>query len=77
MIACIHVDDMMLTAKESEDIDDVINELHKIYPSLTIKRDNNVNYLAVGFDFDNAGKVKITTEKHIDDVLNECEDVNG
>jgi hypothetical protein len=74
---CIHVDDMMLTSKESKDIDDVIEELYKFYPSLTIKRDSKVNYLGMVFDFSKVGKVKITMDKYVEDVLAECNDILG
>jgi hypothetical protein len=29
------------------------------------------------FDFDNAGKEKITVDKYIDELLSECQDVKG
>jgi hypothetical protein len=41
----------MLTAKESQDIDDAIGELQQFYPSLTIKKDNKVNYLGTVWFF--------------------------
>jgi hypothetical protein len=75
--ACIHVDDMMLTAKESQDIDDAIGELHQFYPSLSIKKDNKVNYLGMVFDFNKTGKVKITMNKYVEDFLEECHDIEG
>ena len=73
----IHVDDVLVTAGSETAIDNIIMELQTKYEKLTIKRGRKLDYLGMTFDFSTNGKVKITMEGFINDLLLFCERAPG
>ena len=73
----IHVDDMMITCKDQKHLDMLIDSIELTYPGLTKYKDKVLNYLGMTFDFTATGKVKITMEGYIGELLKGCEDLKG
>ena len=73
----LHVDDMKIMSDSESIIDHVIDEIELIYPGLTKQRGRIINYLGMTFDYSVSGKVKITMENYVREVLKGCEDIEG
>jgi hypothetical protein len=73
----IHVDDMMITSTDEKHIDKIINEIEQLYPGLTKIRGKVLNYIGMTFNYSQIGKVKITMEGFIKDLLETCKDIVG
>ena len=73
----IHVDDMTITCKDQKHLDMLIDSIELTYPGLTKYKDKVLNYLGMTFDFTATGKVKITLEGYIGELLEGCEDLKG
>ena len=74
----VHVDDMLITAASEDRIDSLVGELEAIYPGLSVKRGRVFSYVGMTFDFDSIhGKVKITMDGYVEDVLSECDHITG
>jgi hypothetical protein len=65
----VHVDDLMITCVEESACEHVVELLQRAYKDLTIHRGLVHNYLGMTFDFSTFGKVKITMEKYITDMM--------
>ena len=69
----LHVDDLMITSVNELLIDEVLDILKRKYSKedspLTVKEGNIHNYLGMTFDFSVKGKVAITMNKYITDLL--------
>jgi hypothetical protein len=70
----IHVDDMM-SSYDDKYIDRVINEIEQWYPGLTKTRGKVFSYIGMSFNFKIPGKVKITMDGFVNDLLKECQDI--
>ena len=73
----IHVDDMMITSTDDKHIDKIISEIEYLYPGLTKNRGKVLNYIGMTFNYEVLGKVKITMEGFIKDLLDTCQDIVG
>ena len=73
----IHVDDMIITAVNDNRIDAIIKEIETIYPGLTKHRGKVVNYIGMTFDFNEVGKVKMTMQGFVTDLIEGCKDMPG
>jgi hypothetical protein len=73
----IHVDDMMITSTDDKHIDKIINEIEQLYPGLTKIRGKVLNYIGITFIYNQLGKLKITIEGFIKDLLETCKDIIG
>jgi hypothetical protein len=71
----IHVDDMMITSTDDKHIDKIINEIEQKYPGLTKIRGKVLNYIGMTFNYKESGKVKITMEGFVKDLLETCKDI--
>jgi hypothetical protein len=69
--ACLHVDDLKITCADPDGIEDTIEQLTKKYKTLTVHRGLIHSYLGMTFDYSVEGKVKITMEKYVSDMLAE------
>ena len=54
-----------------------IDSIELTYPGLIKYKDRVLNYLGMTFDFTATGKVKITMEGYIGELLKGCEDLKG
>jgi len=66
---CFHVDDLMITCKNEATVDMVIEKLREEFKTITVHDGPVFSYLGMTFDFAQDGKVKITMEKYIEDVI--------
>jgi hypothetical protein len=72
----IHVDDMM-SSYDDKHIDRVINTIEQLYPGLSKTRGKVFSYIGMSFNFEIPGKVKITMDGFVNDLLKECQDIVG
>jgi hypothetical protein len=70
---CIHVDDLLITCLAIDEIERVIQGLKDKYKTISAKRGVKHSYLGISFDFSERGKVRVTMEGYIADVLRTCE----
>jgi hypothetical protein len=65
----VHVDDLMITCADDSACESVIDLLQRTYNKMTIHRGLIHSYLGMVFDFSTLGKVKITMEKYINEII--------
>ena len=68
---CFHVDDLLVTSKDPDNIALVHEGLSAVYGELTMKRGPKLSYLGMTLDFATPGIVKIRQEKFLGDMLRE------
>ena len=71
---CIFVDDLLVTAKSENIIDNLIQQLSKMYGQygkLEVNRGRKLSYLGMTFDFEQKGKCIVSMEGYINDLLDE------
>jgi hypothetical protein len=73
----VHVDDVLITAKNDLIIDSVIQDLQKVYSKLSIQRGEIINYIGMVFDFRTKGSVKITMPGFVEELLTMCDFIQG
>ena len=73
----LHVDDMLVTAKSEEVIDNLLRQLSVTFNEVSSERGKKLNYLGMVFDFNTARKVKVTMPKYVDELMKEYEDIIG
>ena len=73
----IHVDDMMITTCDESHSDTVINEIENLYPGLTKYQGKLLNYIGITFDFRVKGRVKVTMEGFVKELLEDCKAIIG
>jgi len=66
---CLHVDDLKITCRNEDTIEELIDALTAKYQTLTVHRGNVHSYLGITWDYSTLGRVKITMEKYVKDVL--------
>ena len=62
---CVHVDDLMITCKNAQTINDTIEKLIAEYEEVKVSRGTKHSYLGMTFDFSTLGKASITMEGYI------------
>ena len=65
----IHVDDLMVTCKDDVVMETALEEIESTFGEVTIQRGNVLNYLGMTFDFSEKGKVKVTMEGFIEEMM--------
>jgi histone deacetylase 1/2 len=73
----LHVDDFLMTAKNEDILTDIIKEIEKKYEQLSVHRGRTIEYIGMKFDFTQEGKVKITMQGYIQDLLEFCKNIEG
>lgn len=73
----LHVDDFLMTAKNEDILSEIIKEIEKKYEQLSVHRGRVIEYIGMKFDFTNEGKVKITMQGYIQDLLEFCKNIEG
>jgi hypothetical protein len=75
---CVHVDDLKITCKNDdlkitckndEANQDVVRELRRLYKDVTVNEGNVHSYIGITFDYSVPGKVKLTQEGYIGDLI--------
>jgi hypothetical protein len=73
---CVYVDDLLCTCRDAKELQWLYEELKVAYGTITLHEGKIHSYLGQTFDFSEHGKVKITMEKYVADMLN-VYDVRG
>jgi hypothetical protein len=67
----IYVDDILCTCHDPAKVEWVYEKLVEKFKDVTIHRGDKISYLGQSFDFSVPGKVKVTMEGYVADVLNQ------
>ena len=76
----IHVDDCLITARNEENLSNIIKEIEGRYKELTIKRGRVIDYLGMRMEFQElfkSGNVKITMNGYIKELLEFTKNIKG
>ena len=73
----IHVDDVLVTACSEAVIDKIIDDICRMYRSLSVHRGRVLDYLGMTFDYSTIGKCKVTMKQYVSDLLEFCKDIEG
>jgi len=65
----IHVDDLMLTCKDDSNMEIALKEIEVKFGEVTIHKGKVLNYLGMVFDFSKLGKVKVTMDGFVEEML--------
>ena len=70
---CLHVDDLLITCSDDKGVEDTIQQLTDRYKTITVHRGKVHSYLGMTLDFSTPGKVRVSMEKYVTDMLSEYE----
>ena len=70
----VHVDDCVISDKNEDYVDKVMDEIEMEFGEVTKKRGKILNYVGMTFSFEEEKKVKVTMKGYIEDVLKFVED---
>jgi hypothetical protein len=65
----LHVDDLMITSKNSSIVDKVIADIIEAYKEVRVTRGAVHSYLGMTFDFSEEGKVRVSQEGYVQDLV--------
>jgi hypothetical protein len=65
----LHVDDLMITCKQAQVIDEVMAAITEVYKEVKVKRGAVHSYLGMTFDFTTPGQVKVSQEGYVQDLM--------
>jgi hypothetical protein len=65
----VHVDDLKISCQDPRGVKDTVNYLRMAYGKVSVQDGNKFDYLGMLFDYSEAGKVKISMNDQIDEVL--------
>ena len=68
----VHVDDLKITCIEENEVDEVIEAVRTIYKDIKVHRGKVHSYLGMTFDYSKQGKVRVSMEGYIKDVMKLC-----
>ena len=66
---CIYVDDLFISTKDTETMDEVTNILRETYKEITVKEGEVLHYLGMVLDFSVQEQLLISMPKHINELL--------
>ena len=70
---CFHVDDLLITAKRKAVVEDLVKKLTQRFKTCKVHRGEVHPYLGMTLDFSKVGKVKVTMEGYVTNMLDEYE----
>jgi hypothetical protein len=73
----VYVDDLKISCAHEWVVDKVINDLKKVYQTLTVKDGNRFDYLGMELDYSEFGEVKVSMESSERDAINDYKDLIG
>ena len=68
---------MMISSRDEKRIDSIISEIERLYPGLIKSRGRVLNYIGMTFNFEQLGRVVISMEGFIKDLLDDCIEIVG
>jgi hypothetical protein len=72
-----HVDDLKISSKSEEAIDDVISSLTSVYKKINVYDGDIIDYLGMDLDYTKDGEVKVSMRKAIESLLSEAQVQGG
>ena len=69
----LHVDDLFISSRDMDNLNYLYEGLKTVYGSLDIHHGPKINYVGMTMDFKSSGKVVITQDKFIQDILSDIE----
>ena len=69
----LHVDDLMITCKNKAIIDMVVADIIGVYKDVAVRRGTVHPYLGMTFDFSKDGKVQVSMDGYVTDLLEHLE----
>ena len=77
----IHVDDLFITGPSELSLDSTIAEIDNLYTdaeqSITIQRGKIIEYVGMVFNFETVGKVRVSMDNYVIDLLSDLEYIPG
>ena len=77
----IHVDDLFITGPSELSLDSTIAEIDNLYTdadqSITIQRGKIIEYVGMVFNFETAGRVRVSMDGYVIDLLSDLDDIPG
>ncbi|HNJ38565.1 MAG TPA: reverse transcriptase domain-containing protein [Nitrosomonas sp.] len=67
----VYVDDLKISCADGRGVDDVVNDLKKVYGNVNLHKEAIIDYLGMDFDHSKPGVVKISMTAMIDQVIEE------
>ena len=67
----------MISSKDEKRIDNIISEIESLYPGLTKSRGRVLKYIGMTFNFEQLGRVLISMECFMKDLLDNCIEIVG
>ena len=71
MTITLYVDDLLATCENEKSLDDLYTHLISVYPVVTQRRGEVIDYLGMTFDFSVLGQVAVTMKHHVDEIIND------
>ena len=72
----VHVDDLLITSASVTNLASFEQYLKSIYPQISVHREAILDYIGITFNFTVQGKVSITMENCVSDILSDCSKSN-
>lgn len=73
----VHVDDLLITSKTEENIDELLRQLGMKYKDLSVHRGRELDYLGMHFDWRQPGKCYVTMSGYIEELLTFAAEIKG
>ena len=73
----VHVDDMFVAAGSEANIDNLISQLNAKFDDVSCERGSVLNYLGMVFDFSKNGKVSVSMEKFMSELMEDYSSIEG
>ena len=67
----------MISSRDEKHIDNIMSEIERLYRGLTKSRGRVLNYIGTTFNFEQLGRVVISIEGFIKDLLDDCREILG
>lgn len=74
---CVHVDDFMITAKDEDHLEHVLNDMTNSFGDITVTRGRKHNYLGMVFNFEQQDSLEISMLSAVEELLNSCDVGSG
>ena len=70
---CVHVDDIFVSAKNENSLDDTLTKMRGVLGDITINRGSKHDYLGMIFDFSHREHLQISMDNYVKELLKECQ----
>src|SRR3990170_4711170 len=67
----------MVSSKNGKYLDELETYLRSVYPEISVRTGNRLNYIGMSFDFSTSGKVSVTMDNCVAEILRNCGEVSS